>query len=790
MFVESPAKIKSISKYLSGRNLKVFATYGHIRELSKGWLNFGPDNFEIKWSNIERKISYENKKVSIIEAIKNEAKQASKIYLSTDPDREGEAIAWHIYSILGKEHQKKCSRAVFNEITESAVKYSLENTRQLDQAQINSYLARVLLDRWIGFNLSSYVRKKVGGQSAGRVQSIALKFLADRDEEIKSFQPKNWFILKVQLQVGLTITLFKLSEAAESQVVLSPHGKKGVVSFQKKEDLERIINDHLDDHYILEEIGEKKLETSSPPEVLKTSTLFELAINKLGLKAEDVRRVAQSLYEGINLGGETISLITYPRTDRSSVSEEFLKLVKKFILKEYGETYWVEEGTLKKKSIMGKKEIFIQGAHEGIRPTDVELTPQKLSKLLSTSSLEFQLYRLIWSYTVASFFPSSRNEKRRYVFENQGNFFYASESSEVFDGYKYILRENGLLESREKSEFDFKQLIKNNKYLSKEDIIMEERNSPPSKYSEATLIKALENKGIGRPSTYPLISEIVRTRNYANFKNKKFEITELGYKVSKDLDQNFSNFISYDYTRTMEEELDNISKLKTDWKKFLEGVFIAWNDSLKGAEKAEIVKDKSCPECGSQCVYKFSRKNHNKFIGCIDFPKCKFVENIEQPQKEVELLDKLCSECKSPLAKKKNRWGNEFISCSNYPKCKYIERNKQEYETVENSFCPECNSQLVYKNSKRKGNKFIACSGFPNCRYSSTLEGKRIESKGNSKSNKPPEKLDRKCPKCKKNYLQIKMSRKGTKFISCSGYPRCKYVEWMDKEGETENKSS
>lgn len=731
MLVESPAKIKSISKYLEGRDMKIMATYGHIRELAKGWLNFGPNKINFKWENIDKKIDYANKKIPVIEAIKKEASLASKIYLSTDPDREGEAISWHIYSILGEKEQKKCFRAVFNEITESAVKYSLENTRQLDQAQINSYLARILLDRWIGFKLSKYVRRKVGGLSAGRVQSIALKFLADKEEEIKAFQPKNWFILKVQLANELWISLSKLSAGAEAQFELSPHGHKGYVNFQTKEDLDKFLI-QLDDHYLLSEIGESKIESSNAPEVFKTSTLFEIAINKLGAKSQEVQRTAQRLYEGIPLGEETVSLISYPRTDRTSLSEEFVQTSKKFIAANYDSKYWVDETNLKKRDIKKKKDLFTQGAHEGIRPTDIYMTPEQFSRWVSTSSLEFRLYNLIWSYTVASFFPPSKNEKKRYNFINQGNVFFATENKEIFDGYKYILRKNGLMELPEKAEFNFNLLKKNEKYLSKQYNIVEERNSPPAKYSEATLIKALENKGIGRPSTYPLISEIVRSRNYANFKNKKFEITELGYKVSKDLDKNFSSFISYDYTKSMEEELDNISKLKTDWKEFLESVFKTWEKDYNKAEHFEIVKDKLCPECQKQCVYKFSRRWGSKFIGCIDFPNCKFTENStrENKQQNFEVLDKICPDCKGQLAKKKNKWGKFFVSCTNFPKCKYIEKNQQEIEPIENSSCPYCKGQLVYKASlKKEGVKFISCSNYPKCKYSSSLSGKRRNSR-------------------------------------------------------------
>nr|WP_237710374.1 type I DNA topoisomerase [Candidatus Mycoplasma haematolamae] len=773
MFIESSSKIKSIGKYLGDKDIKLFATYGHIRDLKKGWIGFGPNNLKIEWETTNKKIDYLGKKVSIVEAIKKEAREATRIYFSTDPDREGEAISWHIFSILNKEDQKKCLRATFNEITERAIKAALENPRELDQDQVNSYLARRLLDRWIGFKLSHYTQKKVGGLSAGRVQSIALKFLVDREDEIASFQKKSWYILRVKLENELLLSLIKLPRELEGKVKLADEDKKGIIHFAEKKELVGLLA-KLDDLYLLESISDPVQESFNPPEVLKTSTMYELAINKLGLKSAIVERTAQKLYEGITLGTEVTPLITYPRTDRAALSEEFIVEAKKYIVDKFSEEYLSKtDKSEESKKVVKKKDILVQGAHEGIRPVDLTLTPASLSKFISTGTAEYKLYNLIWSYTLASLMSKAKNEKKRYQFSNQQFIFNVTETYEIFDGFKKILRNSGLMDKPEKPHTAFKTLKVGNKYKKLEEIISEESNSPPPKYTEASLIKALEHKGIGRPSTYPEISKTVLKRNYAEFKNKKFEITKLGYKVSKDLDKNFASFISYDYTRLMEEELDNISKSKTDWKKFLGEVFVSWDDSFSKAEKYEIVPDQVCPDCGKELAFKFSKKGY-RFVGCTAFPTCKYRSKApKEDAEEPETLEKLCPQCNSNLVKRKNRWDNYFIACPNFPKCKYIEKEEEVIELVENTFCPKCNAQMIYKESRKKpGKKFAACPNYPKCRPDFVRKGGKKKSEGKL--------LDRRCPDCS-SPLAEKTGKRGSVFVGCSSYPKCKYIEKKEK---------
>ncbi|WP_245529202.1 type I DNA topoisomerase [Candidatus Mycoplasma haematominutum] len=760
MFVESPTKVKSIGKYLNDKDMKILATKGHIRDLAKGWIGFGPGKLDIKW---------EDKNSSIIREIKKAADKANKIYLSTDPDREGEAISWHIFEVIGKDNQKKCLRAVFNEISEKAVKKAIDNPRELDQAQVDSYLARRLLDRWIGFKLSQYTGKKMGGESAGRVQSIALKFLADREEEIKSFKKEEWFILDVLLENDLKISLFQLSGELKDQIRIIETEDKSRIRFETSVDAENLIH-KLDTSYRLEEISEPKLFFDNPPLPLKTSTLYEKSINIFGMKSDMVREVSQKLYEGINLGGEIVALITYPRTDKTELSSDFVQELKKYILSRYSTSYWQGDNLKLSESSMKKHAPLVQGAHEGIRPIDLSWTPSRVSKFITTNSPEYKVYSLIWAYTLAAFSKSTKIRTTRYFFNNQENLFVVSDIVEIFDGFKKFLREQGLLTFPESPNTVFKELRKGETYEQKSFSIESRQNKPPRKYSEASLIKALEKKGIGRPSTYPTISKTVLKRNYATIKNKYFEITELGIKISKDLDKNFSNFISYDYTRIMEEELDNISQSKTDWRKFLENLFVEWGDAFNKAEKIEIVEGRVCPECGAELAKKFAKKWKNytssslgQFIGCTKYPQCKYLERSEISKKEAEFVDKNCPECSSQLVRRKNRWNRYFTACSAYPKCKYLEKEVVQFELVENEFCQGCSAQLIYRESaKRPGKKFKACPNFPSCRYISTGKSSQL--------------LDTKCKLCD-NFLKKIVSRWGNQFIACSSYPKCKYRE-------------
>ncbi|CBY93544.1 DNA topoisomerase I [Mycoplasma haemofelis str. Langford 1] len=745
MLIESPNKIATISKYLKGTNIKVIATIGHFREIDGRYykpLGFDLETYDVKWKNDSEKV-VKGKKIDIIKEINKAADASENIYLSTDPDREGEAISWHIFSILSEKNRKKCQRVVFNEITKRAIEQSLLNPRQLDQNQINSYLTRKLLDRCIGFKLSDFTHKTIGGQSAGRVQSIALKFLKDKDREIKSFVPEHWFNLKIFLDNGLELTLKEVSP--EFKVDLHPTLKNGFVNFLKEEDAKLVEQSLLKD-YKLVSIDDPKREITKPPKAFKTSTMQEKAINKLGMSSSVVERTAQRLYEGVQIDGETLALITYPRTDREDLSLTFVEEAKSFILGNYSEVYWGSQRVIKK----GNNDSLVQGAHEGIRPTDINITPDSIRGKIPPN--ELKLYTLIWTYAVASLMADAVYENTLYKFENNRHKLTANCRVEKFDGFKILFRK--FFPNSDDGDPSFPSNLEINKSYSEGNKEMKKVDKkPPSPYTEASLIKSLDSEGIGRPSTYSHIVNIVLQREYAVRKEGKLIVTEFGSSVADALEKYFPDIMKYDYTRNMEKELDNISENKTEWKSFLKDTFGSFFEVLKVAnEKAfkESMLGRQCPKCQSELCHRYS-KNGNKFISCSAYPKCDYIENVKE---EGTLLDEECPECHSKLERKKSKSNSEFVGCSNYPKCKYIKRDVE----VLDKKCPNCDHDLV-KKKNRWGSFFVSCSNYPKCKY--------IESSN--------EELNEACPECKRPLVKKRARFKKSFFISCSNYPTCKY---------------
>ncbi|WP_245633493.1 type I DNA topoisomerase [Candidatus Mycoplasma haematobovis] len=737
MLIESPNKIATIEKYIKNKGIKVMATVGHFREIDEKSfppLGFDLKSFETTWKSIARS---EN----IIDKINKAADNSSKIYLSTDPDREGEAISWHIYSILSEKNRKKCSRVVFNEITKRAIEEALLKPRNLDQNQINSYLARKFLDRGLGFKLSNFVNKSIGGISAGRVQSIALKFLRDKHEEIKRFVPEHWFNLKITLKNTLELTLRKVSPDIE--VELHKELKNGLVNFLKEEDAGKVKASLLPEYTLLS-IDDPKKEVQKAPRALKTSSMQKNAINKLGMSSNATERTAQKLYEGVNIDGESISLITYPRTDREDLSESFVKEANEFIINTYSKAYLGSSKSVK----APKKEELVQGAHEGIRPTDIKLTPESLENKLEPN--EFKLYKLIWTYAVASLMKEATYENTTYRFENNKNQLTANFRKEIFEGFKVLFKKYFALTE----DFSFPEDLKiNNKYPVGNVEIKRVDKRPPAPHTEASLIDSLDEEGIGRPSTYSHIINIVLKREYAVLEKGKINITDFGLVVAALLEKHFPEIMKYDYTRNMEKELDNISENKTEWKLFLRKVFDSFfKEFAKASESITHEKvGRNCSQCNSDLVFKFAKKTGKKFISCSAFPKCKYVEFIEEKK---ELLEELCPECSAPLTKKISKLKKVFVGCSAFPKCKYVKSDRVPDEVLDRQ-CPQCNSVLVKKQSKYK-TFFISCSGFPKCKY---IEDLSLEGK--------------KCPECQSDL--VKKKGKKSYFISCSKYPKCKY---------------
>ena len=668
VIVESPHKTIPISTYL-GKDYKVMASIGHIRDLStKGKFGFGVDienNFKPDYVTIKGK-----KKV--IDELKKEAKIADKVYLATDPDREGEAISWHLYDSLGLTDDKY-NRIVFNEITKNAVLDSLKNARKIDTNLVNSQETRRILDRIIGFRLSKLMRAKTDGTSAGRVQSVALKLVVDREREIESFKEEEYW----------TITgIFNDFEAE-----LFNYNHKDI-EINSEVDADNILK-KLSNAFTIENVEKHEKQKKSKP-VYTTSTMQQDASNKLNMNAKKTMSVAQKLYEGLDVGTETVGLITYMRTDSTRISDEFIKETYSFIEKKFGKEY---VGYVKK----SKKKDNVQDAHEGIRPTNINRTPESIKKYLSTD--EYKLYDMIYNRALASLMKDAQTLNTTVIFDNNNYQFKATGQIITFDGYLKVYSDYE--DTKDKVLPDFESY--NSKVVLSKEITKEQHfTKPPARYTEAKLIKEMEELGIGRPSTYAQTMTNIKDRGYVNVVDKKFVPTEIGIEVTDKLQESFSDIINVEYTANMENDLDKIADGNTNYVKVLDDFYKKFEPSVKEAfeklEKKEPEKTgEDCPNCGSPLVIRKGR--YGQFTACSNYPTCKY---IKQEKKEVEEICK-CPNCDGMIVEKHSKRGKVFYGCNNYPKC-----NTAYWDKPINEFCPNCNSMLTEKKDK------IKCS---NCDY-------------------------------------------------------------------------
>ena len=660
VIVESPSKSKTIEKYL-GADYKVVSSKGHIRDLAttgKYGLgvdvenNFVPNYIPIKGKN------------NVIKELKKEVKDSSIVYLASDPDREGEAIAWHLKDAL-KIKDANYKRVLFNEITHDKVIEAINNPTLIDNNLVKSQETRRILDRIIGFRLSKLLQNKIGSKSAGRVQSVALKLIVDREREIENFVPEEYWKI-VAIFPNYEAELFKY--------------KKDDIELHSEDEANKVLN-AIGEEYVVESIETKeKAKKSKMPFI--TSTLQQEASTKLGFPARKTMSIAQKLYEGIDLDKETVGLISYMRTDSIRLSDDFVKSAKKYIEENYGKKY---VGYVKQ----SKKKENVQDAHEAIRPTSILREPTKIKQYLSGD--EFKLYSLIYKRTLASLMSDATVNQTTIIFDNQDYKFKTTGSILLFDGYLKVYSDYESREDKILPEIGDKDICCTTNVESTQHF-----TQPPARYTEAKLIKEMEELGIGRPSTYATIIDTIKSRNYVVLEEKKFKPTSMGIETTDSLQNFFSDLINVEYTSDMEKELDEIADgelssvkvLKDFWDVFEPRVKDAFSDMKK---KEPEKTGENCPECGKELVIRKGR--YGEFVACSNYPECKYIKKEEVPK--VEICD--CPNCAGKIVEKKSRKGKIFYGCNHYPKCKTAYWDKPIQKK-----CPECGEMLVTKNEKVK----------------------------------------------------------------------------------------
>jgi DNA topoisomerase I len=687
VIVESPAKVKTIKKFL-GSNYVVTASNGHVRDMPKSQMGIDIENdYEPKYITIRGK-------GEILAKLRKEVKKADKIYLATDPDREGEAISWHLSKAL-KLEDKKVYRISFNEITKNAVKASLKNPREIDMDLVDAQQARRVLDRIVGYKISPLLWAKVKrGLSAGRVQSVALRIIADREEEINAFIPEEYWTLDADLKV----------KGERKLLTAKFYGtEKNKMTISSREELDEIMKEVENAEYSVADI-KKGERTKKAPVPFTTSTLQQEASKALNFATAKTMRIAQQLYEGVDIKGSgTVGLITYLRTDSTRISEEADATVREYIREGFGEEY-VSDGDVKKSS--DKK--IIQDAHEAIRPTDVTRTPAAVKEFLSRD--QFRLYQLVWKRFIASRMQPARYETTSVKIAAGQYRFTVAASKIVFEGFRSVYTEAG--ETKEENNVLLKGLDMDS-VLTKESLNSKQHfTQPPAHYTEATLVKTLEELGIGRPSTYaPTISTII-ARRYVAKENKNLYLTEIGEVVNNIMKQSFPSIVDVNFTANMESLLDGVAEGKVRWKTIIENFY---PDLEAAVEKAETeleqvkiedeVTDVICEECGRNMVVKYGP--HGKFLACPGFPDCRntkpYLEKIGVP----------CPVCGKDVVIRKTKKGRRYYGCEDNPECEFMSWQKPSTKK-----CPRCGKYML-----EKGNKLV-CSD-EQCGYVENIENNK-----------------------------------------------------------------
>jgi DNA topoisomerase-1 len=767
--VESPAKAKSINNYL-GKDFKVMASYGHVRDLRAKEGAVDPEHdFAMTYEVIDR-----NKKH--VDAIAAELEKAEDLYLATDPDREGEAIAWHLVQLLrerGLLEGKSAYRVVFHEITKGAVQEAVENPREISEDLVNAQQARRALDYLVGFNLSPLLWKKVRrGLSAGRVQSPALRLIAEREEEIENFEPTEYW----SIEADLAAENEKGEQQAFTANLVEAEGEKleklSIGNGERAEELRAHVAGAASDGTLPVTAVEKKQRKRNPTPPFTTSTLQQEASRKLGFSVSKTMRVAQQLYEGMDLGEGTVGLITYMRTDSVNLSTEAVTEARELIGERYGGDYLPDQPRQFKSQSKNAQE-----AHEAVRPTSPARLPEQVKDKLDKD--QFRLYELIWKRMVAGQMTPALVDTVTAHFEIESGWrLKASGSTVAFPGFLKVYEE-GKDDAGDDKESKLPPLAEGDRPELTQVRGEQHFTEPPPRYTEATLVRKLESYGIGRPSTYASILSTLQDRGYAELQNKRFFLTDVGRVVNRFLTNHFTNYVDYDFTAKLEDELDAVSRGEADWKPVLREFWEPFHkqveekeESVSRAEVTSETMDETCPKCGAALEKKLGR--HGQFIGCSAYPECDYTRPVEGEAPEPEVTDRTCPKCGRPLAIKHGRYG-KFLGCTGYPECKYLEPLEKPEGT--GVTCPQCGEGEIQSKKSRKGKTFYSCNRYPDCKYAIP---------------NPP--VAEPCPECGSKILMEKTTKKYGREKVCPN-KECSYrvpypEEEQEAEGQGEDQSS
>ena len=743
VIVESPAKSKTIRKIL-GDSYQIEASFGHVRNLltkDPSTQNLG---FEIE-NHFHPKFEVIPGKQAVVKKLNDMAQKVDRIYLASDPDREGEAIAWHVRQIL-KVPDEKISRIVFNEITPKAVKNSVENPRAIDMDMVKAQQTRQILDKLVGYKLSPVLWKQIGNRnlSAGRVQSVALRMICEREDEIEAFVPQEYWSIHTDLEKDGKIFEAELSKIKDKAVEKT---------IKNSEDAQKIV-DYLLEHSNEFEVAKvtKKTMKRKPTAPFITSTLQRAASSKLGFGVQKTMQVAQKLYEGMEIDGTPVGLITYMRTDSVRVSDDAQGMAKDFILANFGEKYYPSTPNVYTK---GKQNV--QDAHEAIRPSYPERTPESIKQYLDND--QYRLYKLIWDKFMSSQMANAEVANKSLEIKAGDYTLKAGTSKVTFDGFLKLY--NDADEQEKDADAKIPDLEKGDKVNCSKVTPKQHFTQPPPRYNEASLVKALEEHGIGRPSTYATIITVIQTRKYVEKKDKALHPTLLGRTVSKQLVAQFADIMDYKFTAGMETKLDEIAEQKAVWDKVLEDFYAPFieevNKALQTGERVKIESKIKCPNCGKPMVLRTS-KFGTQFLGCSGYPECKTMMSLnalseetsdEDEAKEPEVCEEKCEKCGSDMVFKTGPYG-KYMECTN-SECKH----RKPYRKSTGVKCPKCGEGTIVDRKSKRGTVFYGCDKYPNCDF--TLW------------NKP---TGEKCPEC--GSLLVKKTMKKGDVIACSNI-KCGY---------------